>query len=52
VPTSSARLVNQQAQRRFAEAADQFTNIVYEQADSLKPAADKFGLKIHDRRRA
>jgi peptidyl-prolyl cis-trans isomerase D len=39
-------LVNQQAQRRFAEAADQFTNIVYEQADSLKPAADKFGLKI------
>lgn len=39
-------IVNQQAQRRFAEAADQFTNIVYEQADSLKPAADKFGLKI------
>lgn len=36
----------QQAQKRFAEAAEQFTNLVYEQADSLKPAADKLGLKI------
>lgn len=36
----------QQAQKRFAEAAEQFTNIVYEQADSLQPAADKLGLKI------
>jgi peptidyl-prolyl cis-trans isomerase D len=35
-----------QATRRFAEAAEQFTNIVYEQADSLQPAADKLGLKI------
>jgi peptidyl-prolyl cis-trans isomerase D len=35
-----------QAQRRFAEAAEQFTNIVYEQSDSLQPAADKLGLKI------
>jgi peptidyl-prolyl cis-trans isomerase D len=40
-------LANQQAQRRFAEAADQFTNMVYEQADSLKPAADKFNVRVH-----
>jgi peptidyl-prolyl cis-trans isomerase D len=36
----------QQAQKRFAEAAEQFTNIVYEQSDSLQPAAEKLGLKI------
>jgi len=41
-----ADLRTQQAQKRFAEAADQFTNLVYEQADSLQPAADKLGLKI------
>lgn len=39
-------LRTQQAQKRFAEAAEQFTNLVYEQADSLQPAADKLGLKI------
>jgi peptidyl-prolyl cis-trans isomerase D len=36
----------QQAQKKFAEAAEQFTNIVYEQSDSLQPAADKLGLKV------
>jgi len=36
----------QQAQKKFAEAAEQFTNIVYEQSDSLQPAAEKLGLKI------
>ncbi len=36
----------QQAQKKFAEAVEQFTNIVYEQSDSLKPVADKLGLKI------
>jgi peptidyl-prolyl cis-trans isomerase D len=39
-------LKQQQAQKRFAEAADQFTNLVYEQADTLQPAADKLKLKI------
>jgi peptidyl-prolyl cis-trans isomerase D len=39
-------LRTQQAQKRFAEAAEQFTNLVYEQADSLQPAADKLGLKV------
>ncbi|MEY2892108.1 MAG: peptidylprolyl isomerase [Pseudomonadota bacterium] len=36
----------QLAQKRFAEAAVDFGNMVYEQADSLKPAADKFKLEI------
>lgn len=42
----AAELRTQQAQKRFAEAADQFTNLVYEQSDSLQPAADKLGLKV------
>lgn len=36
----------QQAQKKFAEAVEQFTNTVYEQSDSLKPVADKLGLQI------
>jgi peptidyl-prolyl cis-trans isomerase D len=36
----------QQAQKKFAEAAETFTNTVYEQADSLKPAADKLNLQV------
>jgi len=36
----------QQAARQYAEAAESFTNTVYEQPDSLKPAADKYGLQI------
>jgi peptidyl-prolyl cis-trans isomerase D len=34
----------QLAQRRYAEAAEQFTNTVYEQSDSLQPAIDKLKL--------
>lgn len=37
---------NQQAQRKFAEVAEIFTNAVYEQGDSLKPVADKLKLEI------
>jgi len=33
------------AGRRFAEAAESFSNIVYEQPDSLKPAIDQFKLE-------
>lgn len=33
-------LGRQQASRRFAELADAFSNAVYEQSDSLKPAAE------------
>ncbi|WP_342129042.1 SurA N-terminal domain-containing protein [Hydrogenophaga sp. OTU3427] len=39
-------LKKQQAQRKFAEAAEQFSNLVYEQADSLAPAAEKLKLKL------
>jgi peptidyl-prolyl cis-trans isomerase D len=33
-------------QEAFAESADNFANMVYEQSDSLQPAAEAFGLKI------
>ncbi len=36
----------QQAQKRYAEAADNFSNIVYERADSLSHAADALKLPI------
>lgn len=36
----------QAAGRKFAEAAETFSNMVYEQSDSLKPAAEKFKLAI------
>jgi peptidyl-prolyl cis-trans isomerase D len=39
-------LKTERAQKEFARAADQFTNLVYEQADSLQPAADALKLKV------
>ena len=45
-PEIEADLLKQQAQKKFAELAEGFTNAVYEQADSLKPAADRLGLQI------
>lgn len=36
----------QQATKKFAEAAETFKNTVYEQADSLKPVAEKLKLPI------
>lgn len=36
----------QRANDRFAELAEQFSNTVYEQSDSLKPAAELIGAKI------
>lgn len=36
----------QLAQKRFSEAAVEFTNTVYEQSDSLKPAVDKLKLEL------
>src|SRR5262245_806512 len=41
-----AELKKTRVQRRFSEAADAFQNMVYEQSDSLKPAAERFKLKI------
>ena len=35
-----------QAARKFAEVAESFSNVVYEQADSLDPAAKRLGLTI------
>jgi peptidyl-prolyl cis-trans isomerase D len=45
-PELEAQLKKQLAQRKFAESADAFSNSVYEQADSLKPAADRLKLEI------
>ncbi|MGB9193421.1 MAG: SurA N-terminal domain-containing protein, partial [Azonexus sp.] len=41
-----AELKKAAGSRKFAEAAEAFSNIVYEQSDSLKPAAEKFGLAV------
>ncbi len=40
-----AEVQKQLAQKRFAEAAEQFTNTVYEQSDSLQPVIDKLKLE-------
>ena len=40
-----AELRKSQAQRRWAEMAEQFTNTVYEQSDSLQPVIDKLKLE-------
>ena len=45
-PQIEAALRKQQAQQRYAESADSFTNLVYEQPDSLKPAAERLNLTI------
>jgi peptidyl-prolyl cis-trans isomerase D len=45
-PGIEADLKTQQAQRKYAEAAEAFTNGVYEQSDSLKPVADRLKLTI------
>lgn len=41
-----SELRRQLAQRKFAELADQFTNLVYEQSDSLQPAAERLKLDV------
>lgn len=42
----AAEIKREAAMKKYAEAAEAFANTVYEQADSLKPAAEKFGLAI------
>lgn len=42
----AGELGRQKAERKFAEAGEAFSNLVYEQPDSLKPAAEKFKLSI------
>lgn len=41
-----AEATRDQAGKRLAEASDQFGNMVYEQSDTFKPVAEKFGLKV------
>jgi peptidyl-prolyl cis-trans isomerase D len=41
-----ADIKTQQAQQKYAEAAETFTNGVYEQSDSLKGVAEKLGLAL------
>jgi peptidyl-prolyl cis-trans isomerase D len=41
-----ADLKRQQAQKLFAENAEAFSNAVYEQGDSLEPAAERFKLEV------
>jgi peptidyl-prolyl cis-trans isomerase D len=36
----------EQAPKRFAEIAESFSNMVYEQPDGLKPVADRFKLEL------
>lgn len=43
-----AELRQQAAEKKFAEVAEQFSNFVYEQADGLKAAADKFKLPLRE----
>ncbi len=45
-PELEADAKKQQAQKKFSEIAEVFTNGVYEQSDSLKPIADKLKLEV------
>ncbi|MFM9915217.1 MAG: SurA N-terminal domain-containing protein [Rhizobacter sp.] len=45
-PEIEAEIRQQLAQTKFSEAATEFSNLVYEQADSLKPVIDKFKLEL------
>ena len=45
-PQLEADVRKQLAQKKFAEAAETFSNTVYEQSDSLKPVADKLKLQV------
>jgi peptidyl-prolyl cis-trans isomerase D len=42
----TAEVAKQKGLKKFAEVADAFNNLVYEQSDSLKPAAERYKLKI------
>ncbi len=42
----AAELGRQKGTRRYAEAAETFSNMVYEQSDSLKPAAERYKLPL------
>ncbi|MFJ5445206.1 SurA N-terminal domain-containing protein [Methylobacillus methanolivorans] len=43
-----AELMYQKALAKFSEQAENFSNMVYEQADSLEPVAKEFGLQVQN----
>lgn len=45
-PQIEDELKGQMAMRQFAEEAENFTNTVYEESESLAPVAEKLGLKV------
>ncbi|HSV47541.1 MAG TPA: SurA N-terminal domain-containing protein [Ramlibacter sp.] len=45
-PELEAELKKQQAQRKFAESADAFSNAVYEATDGFKTVAERFKLEV------
>jgi len=45
-PDLTRELRHQRAAKKFAEAADNFSNLVFEQSGSLKPAADALKLEL------
>lgn len=42
----AAEVAKLKGAKKFAEIADAFNNLVYEQSDSLKPAAERYKLKL------
>ncbi len=42
----ASEIARQKGARKFLEAAESFNNVVYEQSESLKPAAERFKLQI------
>src|SRR6266704_2249385 len=49
-PEIERELKKQRAGRRFAEVAEAFSNLVYEQPESLGPAAERFKLTVQHAR--
>lgn len=45
-PALEAELRQQQAQKKFAETAESFSNAVYEQSESLRPIAERLKLEV------
>jgi peptidyl-prolyl cis-trans isomerase D len=45
-PEIEKELKKQRLGKKFAEAAETFTNLAYEQPDTLQPIAEKFKLKV------
>lgn len=45
-PELELQAKNQLAQKKFTESAESFSNSVYEQADNLKPVAERYKLEL------